>query len=124
MVRVETDGNDSVIAYGTKPSVGGQSQRIIFDKFNDVDCIVHFHCPLKKDARDNIQVMSQYEYECGSHECGTNTANGLRKHGNFYAVMLDRHGPNIVFNHTVDPKEVIDFIEANFDLSIHTSGYM
>lgn len=124
MVRVVTDGEDSVIAYGTKPSVGGQSQRIIFDRFQDVDCIVHFHCPLKKDHRDDICVKSQYEYECGSHQCGINTANGLHKHGNLYAVMLDNHGPNIVFNHQVPKEEVIDFIAANFDLSQHTSGYL
>jgi len=30
LVRVKTDGPDSVIAYGSKPSVGGQSQRIVF----------------------------------------------------------------------------------------------
>ena len=124
MVRVTTNGDDSVIAYGTRPSVGGQSQRIIFDQYQDVDCIVHFHCPLKKDHRDDVNIMSQYEYECGSLECGTNTAKGLRKHGNLSAVMLDNHGPNIVFNHNVSTEEVIDFIEANFDLSQHTSGYL
>jgi hypothetical protein len=84
---------------------------------------VHFHCPLLENPRDIIQVMSQKEYECGSHQCGENTANGLSVHGNLYAVMLDNHGPNIVFNNDIDPKEVIDFISANFDLSASTSGY-
>lgn len=123
LVHVKTDGDDRVISYGAKPSVGGQSQRIIFNTFNDTDCIVHFHCPLKSNPRDKIIVRSQLEYECGSHECGQNTADGLSKHGNIYAVMLDKHGPNIVFHHTIDPQEVIDFINANFDLNKSTSGF-
>lgn len=123
MVYVKSDSPNSVIAMGAKPSVGGQSQRIIFGSFKDVDCIVHFHCPLKENHRDDIKVMSQFEYECGSHECGQNTKDGLTKHGNLYAVMLDNHGPNIVFNHNIDPQEVIDFIEANFALEKSTSGF-
>ena len=55
--------------------------------------------------------------------CGENTRDGLTKHGNLYAVMLDNHGPNIVFNHNIDPQEVIDFIEANFALEKSTSGF-
>lgn len=123
MVHVKTDGDDRVISYGAKPSVGGQSQRIIFNKFDDTDCIVHFHCPLKENNPDPIIVHSQREYECGSHECGENTAEGLTKHGNLYAVMLDKHGPNIVFHHSIDPQEVIDFINRNFDLDKSTSGF-
>jgi hypothetical protein len=45
LVRVVTDKDDTVIAYGAKPSVGGQSQRIIFSEHNDYDCIVHFIVP-------------------------------------------------------------------------------
>ena len=123
LVHVKTDGPGKVIAMGYKPSVGGQSQRIIFEEFSDTDCIVHFHCPLLAEPNDDIQVMSQKEYECGSHECGENTRNGLTKHGNLYAVMLDNHGPNIVFNHDIDPQEVIDFISNNFAMDESTSGY-
>jgi len=123
MVLVKTDGDDSVIAYGVKPSVGGQSQRIIFDTYPQLDCIVHFHCPLKENAQYNIPVQSQWQYECGSHECGQNTVNGLTKFGNIYAVMLDKHGPNIVFSKDTDPNEVIEFIIANFDLSTPTNGF-
>lgn len=123
MVLVKTDGDDEVISYGFKPSVGGQSQRIIFERYNDTNCIVHFHCPLKEDHIDSIPVVSQREYECGSHQCGENTANGLGKFGNLFCVMLDNHGPNIVFNDSIDPKEVIDFIEANFALNKSTSGF-
>lgn len=120
LVKVVTDGPDSVIAYGAKPSVGGQSQRLVFKTHQDCDCIVHFHCP--KIEGSLVPTMSQREYECGSHQCGQNTATGLQKFGNLYAVYLDNHGPNIVFNHDIDPNEVIDFIESNFDLSSKTGG--
>ena len=120
LVRVVTDTNDTVIAYGAKPSVGGQSQRIIFSEHNDYDCIVHFHCPIKPSSQ--VPVVSQREYECGSHECGQNTSNGLKRFGNLSAVMLDNHGPNIVFHHSIDPQEVIDFISENFDLANKTGG--
>ena len=107
-----------------KPSVGGQSQRLIFSQHSGLDCIVHFHCPLKSDHVDDIPVVSQREYECGSHQCGQNTSNGLAMFRNGIAcVMLDKHGPNIVFNHSIDPQEVIDFISDNFDLSQKTDGF-
>lgn len=122
LVYVKTDGPDSVIAYGAKPSVGGQSQRIIFSDHPEMDCVVHFHCPLK-DGHDDIPIRSQREVECGSHECGQNTSNGLKQFGNLKCVMLDQHGPNIVFNRSIDPQEVISFINKNFDLSQKTGGY-
>lgn len=120
LVRVVTDTDDTVTAYGAKPSVGGQSQRIIFSQHNDYDCIVHAHVPLKPGSK--VPVVSQREYECGSHECGQNTSNGLQRFGNLSAVMLDNHGPNIVFHHSISPQEVIDFIDNNFDLSDKTGG--
>lgn len=123
MVLVETDGDDNVIAYGAKPSVGGQSQRIVFNRFNDSNCIVHFHCPLKINPVNDIPVVSQWQYECGSHQCGENTANGLEKFGDLYCVMLENHGPNIVFNDSINPNEVINFIKNNFDLDESTSGF-
>lgn len=122
LVRIETDGPDSVIAYGAKPSVGGQSQRIVFHDHAEYDCIVHFHCPIK--AGSEVPQVSQREYECGSHQCGENTSKGLKKFGNLSAVYLQEHGPNIVFNRSIDPQEVIDFIDANFDLSDKTGGYV
>lgn len=120
LVKVETSGPDSVMAYGSKPSVGGQSQRIIFNEHSDYDCIVHFHCPIKTGSP--VPVASQREYECGSHECGKNTSDHLKQFGNLSAVYLDKHGPNIVFNSKINPQEVIDFIEQNFDLSQKTGG--
>ena len=126
MVLVEaTPRSDDVLAYGAKPSVGGQSQRIIFKEHPGYNCIVHFHCPLKKEV-ENMSTRSQKLLECGSHECGQNTSDGLKAYGgvdtnSIKAVMLEKHGPNIVFNRNIDPQRVIDFIETNFDLSRSTS---
>lgn len=123
LVRVVTDGEDRVVAMGGKPSVGGQSQRIVFSEHPEVDSIVHFHCPLKPGSK--VPVVSQREYECGSHQCGQNTSNGLQTLGpdGIEAVMLDNHGPNIVFSHELDASKVVDFIDANFDLTKKTGGY-
>lgn len=122
LVKIETDGPDTVLAYGFKPSVGGQSQRIVFDDHPEYDCIVHFHCPISDMTLTGIPVISQREYECGSHECGKNTSAGLKKFGNLSAVYLDQHGPNIVFHSSIDPWEVILFIQNNFDLTSKTGG--
>lgn len=122
LVKIVTDGPDTVLAFGAKPSVGGQSQRIVFRDHPDCDCIVHFHCP-KKDS-SLVPSVSQKEFECGSHECGNNTSKGLKKFGNLYAVYLENHGPNIVFNRNIDPVEVIQFIEDNFDLTQKTGGFV
>lgn len=122
LVKVETDGPDNVIAFGSRPSVGGQSQRILFSDHPEYDCVVHFHCPIK--AGSPVPTVSQREFECGSHQCGQNTSNGMHQFGNLQAVYLDRHGPNIIFNRNLNPQEVIDFIEANFNLEGKTGGYM
>lgn len=122
LVKVKTDGPDSVLAYGAKPSVGGQSQRIVFHDHTEYDCILHFHCPMK--AGSQIPIASQREFECGSHECGKNTSGNLKKFGNLSAVYLDQHGPNIVFHSEIDPQEVINFINDNFDLSQKTGGFV
>ena len=123
LVKVVTDGPDNVIAFGSRPSVGGQSQRIVFEDHPDYDSIVHAHVPIRQGSQ--VPVVSQREYECGSHECGKNTSKGLKKFGNLSAVYLDQHGPNIVFNSKVaTAQEVCDFITANFDLSGKTGGYV
>lgn len=121
LVRVESTGRDNVIAYGARPSVGGMSQRIVFEEHPDVDCIVHFHSPLK--AGVNISTRPQQWLECGSHECGQNTSDGLVLYEDgIKAVFLDSHGPNIVFNRDIDPNKVIAFIDRNFDLASKTGG--
>jgi hypothetical protein len=123
MVLCKSTGPDEVIAYGSKPSVGGQSQRIVFKEHPEMDCIVHFHCPPKRGvAASSIgSVRSQMEHECGSHQCGQNTSAGLKQAApGIKCVYLDNHGPNIVFSHKTPPWEVIDFINKNFDLSQST----
>lgn len=126
LVEVEYDGLDKVIAKGAKPSVGGQSQRIVFTEHPDLDCIVHAHVPLRMDHRDPIAVAPQWQNECGSHQCGQNTSRHLTvyRKTDLRAVMLEEHGPNIVFSRTTPAAEVIDFIEANFDLSAKTGGWV
>lgn len=118
LVEINPDGETHVVAHGSKPSVGGQSQRIIFREHPEMDCIVHFHCPKKPESA--VPLRSQYAYECGSHECGQNTSDGLQSFGSIKAVMLDGHGPNIVFNRQTDPNLVIEFIEEHFDLPART----
>lgn len=123
LVEVEYDGLVKVIAKGGKPSVGGQSQRIIFDEHPELDCIVHAHVPMRPDAPDMIPVADQKPYECGSHQCGANTSNNLGQfNAGIKAVMLDEHGPNIVFSRHTPPEAVIAFIERNFDLEGKTGG--
>jgi hypothetical protein len=123
LVKVEYDGLNMVIAQGAKPSVGGQSQRIVFTEHPDLDCIVHAHVPLRADAPDDIPVAPQWQNECGSHQCGANTSRNLKAfpHG-IHAVMLEGHGPNIVFSKETRAEDVIDFIERNFDLTDKTGG--
>lgn len=126
LLRIEADGDDRVRAYGGKPSVGGQSQRIVFEQHPDVDCIVHFHCPLRMEYQDRINRRSQLPYECGSHECGANTSEGLQTLADFgddiKVVMLENHGPNICFGREVDPQSVINLIDECFDLTAKTGG--
>ena len=120
LCRAEDD-NDKVTAYGAKPSVGGQSQRIVFREHPEADCIVHFHCPPKPTA--SLSIRSQFENECGSHQCGKNTSDGLVEvKPGIKCVYLDNHGPNIVFGKDVHPYQVIEFIDENFDLSQSTDG--
>ena len=123
LVEIEYDGFERVKAFGAKPSVGGQSQRIVFSEHPDLDCIVHAHIPLRENAPDAVPVAQQSPFECGSHQCGLNTSQNLRSFdGGIHAVMLDSHGPNIVFSRNVPAEEVIAFIERNFDLEAKTGG--
>jgi len=121
MIICEAVGEDKIIAYGGKPSVGGQSQRIVFKEHPGYDCIVHFHCPTKVGAK--LPRRQQIYFECGSHECGKNTSNGLKEVApGIKVVHLDNHGPNIVFNRNIDPNAVIKYIDETFELSYKTGG--
>lgn len=120
LVAIDSYDDNTVIAYGSAPSVGAQSQRIIFKDHVDSEFIVHFHCPPKKDR--SLSTRSQTLVECGSHQCGQNTSDGLMETyvPGLKCVYLDKHGPNLVFNRSVDPNLVIKFIQDNFDLSKST----
>jgi len=127
LVKIESKNEDEVIAHGFRPSVGGQSQRIIFKEHPELDCIVHFHCPVKEEYKDKVvPVKEQWPNECGSHQCGKNTSNGLKEvdvNGHKISVVyLDDHGPNIVFNRSVPAESVIGFIDKHFDLGQKTGG--
>jgi ribulose-5-phosphate 4-epimerase/fuculose-1-phosphate aldolase len=139
LVRVTYNGKDSVIAHGAKPSVGGMSQKIIFSEHPDAECIVHFHCPPKADVsiianpdflKDlEVATRPQMQNECGSHQCGQNTSDGLFKinlGGGDYlkAVYLDNHGPNIVFSKSTPAYKIIDYINKTFDLKEKTGGLL
>jgi hypothetical protein len=126
MVLMEpADVDGQLTCYGAKPSVGGISQRIVFDKFKDLNCIVHFHSPAKGLFAPTV---AQKPYECGSHECGMNMAMGLRRVMDtpgglgVWAVMLDNHGPNIVFGPDAEPDKIINYIGENFDVAGKTGG--
>lgn len=119
LVRVEIRPGE-MIAYGAKPSAGTPSQYAVLSQFPEFDCIIHFHCVMRPDSK--IQVRPQKDLECGSAECGENTWKGMNHFGNLAAVMLDKHGPNIIFSSKGNAQEVIDFIDQNFDLSTRTDG--
>jgi hypothetical protein len=119
LVRVDVTA-DGVVAHGAKPSAGARSQFEVLSRHEDLDCIVHFHCPQRPGSR--VPLRAQRPFECGSHQCGRNTADGIARFGRIGAVMLDQHGPNIVFPRAVDPAEVLAFIDENFDLSRRTDG--
>lgn len=120
---------DKVIAFGAKPSVGGQSQRSLFEAFPDLNCIVHFHCPLRELSRQFFNTTPQFSYECGSKECIESNLKGFREYKvstthSIWAGHMDFHGPNIVFNSDIDPQLVIDFIDTHWDLSRKTDGIL
>jgi hypothetical protein len=101
-----------------KASAGARSQFHVLGKFPDLDCIIHFHCPLKPDFDKRIGIREQFPYECGSTECGINTAEGMQRiDQDFAVVMLDKHGPNICFSSKANPKKIMEFIINNFDLT-------
>lgn len=123
----EDSQDDKVIAFGAKPSVGGQSQRSLFDTYPELDCIIHFHCPLKTESRKYFNTTPQFSYECGSKECIASNITGFQEYRvsethSIWAGHMDYHGPNIVFSKDIDPQVVINFINQHWDLSRKTDG--
>ncbi|MCA9351317.1 class II aldolase/adducin family protein [Patescibacteria group bacterium] len=124
LVRLTVNEQGEITCYGrNKPSAGATSQWQLLKDYPEAQYIVHFHCPLKQSASDSINIQSQREFECGSLECGINTSNGIKKFGDgIWAVMLDNHGPNILWNDSVRSADVISFIERNFKLGEKVGG--
>lgn len=118
LVRCRVDG-DQVVATGARPSAGAATQRELFRDHPGYDCVVHFHCPLRKGA--SAPVRDQFAFECGSKDCGQNTSEGMEEVApGIKAVYLDQHGPNVLFRSDGDPAAVVAYIESHFDLGSTT----
>ena len=119
MTRVNVE-SEKFIAFGThKPSVGSRSQWLMMSKYTDYDCVVHTHNPLKVGSL--IPLASQREFQCGSLECGLNTLNNLKDFDNgMKAVMLEKHGINLLFKSSMNSELVIGFIRKNVMLGVKT----
>lgn len=126
MAKIYRKEGGAIMAEGGKPSVGEHTQQMIYGELGDkAHSIVHFHCPIRKGiAYIPFDIRSQKPYECGSNECGINTATGMNNVGieGIYAVHLENHGPNIAFHKDVDPEKVIEFINLYWDLSNKEGG--
>lgn len=94
-----------------KPSVGATSQHLMFERYPGYDCIVHTHNPRRPDSK--VPVVSQRPFQCGSIECGLNTLGGMKEFDGIMAVYNDKHGINVLFRSSDDPKKVIEFIKSN-----------
>ena len=114
-------------------------------KDGEAASIVHFHCPLRPEAqapvgddvwaKEGKRIKSlvfgmmqpptrpQKPYECGSVQCGTNTAEGMDVADiGVWAVHLEGHGPNIAWSRDADPQRVINYIEKHWDLDQKSGG--
>jgi len=124
MVRV-TGTKDGVIqAIGSKPSAGEHTQQEIYRQLGDrVYSVVHFHCPLSKGII--LPMASQKPFECGSHQCATNTVNAMEELSpGVYVCHLEGHGPNIAFHKDVPAYTLIFMIRKFWDLSKGLSDHL
>lgn len=109
---------------GVKPSAGAVTQKLLLDKNPEYDCIIHFHCREKDGVK--FSSRKQRNFECGSLECGLNTLDGLQEiklnsKTKIKIVMLEKHGPNILFRSKDNPEDIISFITKHFETN---KGYM
>lgn len=106
--------DDKFEVYGKrKASVGARSQWLILKENESFDCIIHTHNPLLPSSQ--IPIAEQRPFQCGSLECGMNTVSNMKEflNGEVKAVYLSKHGMNLLFKSTSDPKTIIDFIKSN-----------
>jgi hypothetical protein len=135
VIPIMEDDGDSIIARGAKPSVGEHTQRMIYEELAKADIpgvrdpsahsIVHFHSPMKPKSEWQFSIAQrpQKPYECGSVQCGLNTALGMGMGDTgIWAVHLEGHGPNIAFHRDVPAERVIEFIERHWELSAKSGG--
>lgn len=115
--------NGRIMAGGARPSVGEHTQDEIYKHFPQIDSIVHFHCPRRPGS--DLPSASQWAFECGSVQCGHNTASNMREvEDGIWVVDLDGHGPNIGFRRDVPAERVIGFIDRHFDIADKTGGVL
>jgi hypothetical protein len=125
MAKIYGIEDGKIVAGGARPSVGEHTQGEIYDTLGDqVHSIVHVHCPLREGA-NGIATASQRPFECGSVECGKNTAENLAEvEPGVFVVHLEGHGPNVAYRKDVPPERVILLIEKYFDLDDKTGGVL
>ena len=121
-----------ILAAGARPSVGEHTQRMIYEeiknKGGEVHSIIHFHCPLRLEHEKgsgiiDVPTRPQKPYECGSVQCGLNTATGMMEiYPGIWAVHLDGHGPNIAWHRDVPALAVVKFIGERWVLSEKSGG--
>ena len=121
MTKIIVTDDNQFTAHGThKPSVGARSQWMMLNTYNNYDCIIHTHNPLRENS--NISLRSQKKYQCGSLQCGENALSGLQSYkigkDELKAVYLVKHGVNILFRSTSNPQDIIDYLEKNIELGI------
>jgi hypothetical protein len=111
-----------ITAMGGRPSVGEHTQQAIYKTLGDkVHSIVHFHSPLR--VSNVLPSAPQKHFECGSVECGNNTASSMKEiQPGIFCSYLEGHGPNIAFHKDVDSDKVVKFINDHFIVSDKTGG--
>ena len=138
MAKIYGFNDGRIVAGGAKPSVGEHTQHRIYQALGDeAHSIVHFHCPLCEGPASQgaslgsaalgsaVPSAAQRPFECGSVECGENTARHMRQVApRIYAVHLEGHGPNIAFHKDATVHDVIAFIEQHFVLDEKTGGIL
>lgn len=94
---------DSICFGQKKPSVGARTQALLLAKNPGYRYIFHTHNPINDRVRDKFNIVEQFDFQCGSLECGINTLGGLKQYGSsedILAVYLEKHGFNILVKDT------------------------
>lgn len=112
------DGGQFQVEGTHKASVGARSQYLLLRDNPEHGCIVHTHNPLKEGSY--IHTVPQKPFQCGSLECGMNTANNMKRYGSLKAVYLEKHGLNLMFKADEDPDIVINFLKEHLVLGEKT----